>query len=224
MGKKKLQRFSENLTFDNLFQPSFKEIENGFMHKGKWNLFFKNDNPIILELACGKGEYTVGLAKRYPEKNFIGIDIKGARMWKGCKESNDLGMKNVAFIRTRIEFIELFFGEGEVNEIYIIFPDPQPKRAKQRKRLTSPPFLKRYIKVISQEHKVHLKTDNYPLFQYTLELIENDGHTLLYSTDDVYNSPDCPEEIKEIQTFYEEKWLEKGKKINYLVFKIKRHG
>ncbi len=219
MGKKKLQRFAENLTFENLFQPDIKEIEHGFIHKGKWNQLFQNNNPIILELACGKGEYTVGLAQRFPDKNFIGIDIKGARMWKGCKQSQDFGLKNVAFIRTRIEMIELFFAKDEVQEIYIIFPDPQPKRAKERKRLTSPPFLKRYLNLLSADHMVHLKTDNAPLYHYTLDLIEEHGHHLFFSTDDVYHT-DCPEEIKGIQTFYEEKWLKRGKKINYLGFKI----
>jgi len=217
--KKKLQRFAENLTFDNLFQPSFKEIEHGFMHKGEWHHFFQNDHPLILELACGKGEYTVGLAQRFPEKNFIGIDIKGARLWKGCKESNEMGMKNVAFIRTRIEFIEHFFDKNEVQEIYIIFPDPQPRRAKERKRLTSTPFLHRYLNMLVPDHRIHLKTDNAPLYEYTLDLIEEQRHHLFYSTDNVYES-DCHEPIRGIQTFYEEKWLKQGKRINYLAFKI----
>jgi tRNA (guanine-N7-)-methyltransferase len=219
VGKKKLQRFEENLTFTNLFQPSFKEIERGFVHRGRWNDFFRNDHPIILELACGKGEYTVGLAQRYPGKNFIGIDIKGARIWKGCKESHLLGLKNVAFIRSRIELIEKFFAPGEVREIYIIFPDPQPKRIKAKKRLTSPVFLNRYLNILEPRHVIHLKTDNAQLYQYTLELIHEQGHQLIYATDDVYSS-DCPEEIRSIQTFYEQKWLEEGKKINYLAFKI----
>lgn len=220
MGKKKLQRFAENLTFSNLFQPTYREIEHGYVHRGKWHNYFGNDHPIILELACGKGEYTVGLAKRHPGKNYIGIDIKGARMWKGCREAHLLGLVNVAFIRTHIEQIEKFFAPGEVREIYIIFPDPQPKRIKEKKRLTSPVFLNRYLNILEPDHTVHLKTDNTQLYHYTLELIKEQGHHLTYATDDVYSS-DCPEEIRNIQTFYEGKWLEEGKKITYLAFKIK---
>jgi tRNA (guanine-N7-)-methyltransferase len=219
VGKKKLQRFAENLTFGNLFQPSFKDLEDGFVHKGKWHDYFENNNPITLELGCGKGEYSVGLASMNPERNYIGIDIKGARLWKGCKLSDDLGLKNVAFIRTRIEMIEKFFKPGEVKELYITFPDPQPKRIKERKRLTSDIFLRRYMNILAPDHIVHLKTDDIHLFEYTLGLIREGNHQLIYSTDDVYKS-DCPHEIRGIQTFYEQKWLEEGKKITYIAFKI----
>ena len=219
MGKKKLQRFAENLTFVNLFQPGFKDLEDGFTHRGRWHEYFQNNNPIILELGCGKGEYAIGLAARHPERNYIGIDIKGARLWKGCKLSHDMGLNNVAFIRTRIELIEKFFIPGEVKELYITFPDPQPKRIREKKRLTSGIFLRRYLNILDPDHTVHLKTDDAGLFEYTQGLIHTDHHQLFYSTNDVYNS-NCPEEIREIQTFYEQKWLEKGKKINYIAFKI----
>ncbi len=222
MGKRKLQQFAENLTFNNLFQPSILEIKQGFLLKGKWHTeFFNNDHPIILELGCGKGEYTVRLAKRYKDKNFIGIDIKGARMWQGCKYSNEQKMKNVAFIRTRIEMIEHFFCQNEVSEIWLTFPDPQLKISKTGKRLTSPPFLNRYSNILHPGNVIHLKTDNAKLYEYTLKVIDEHKHHLLYSTDDVYNS-DAPEEVRSIITFYEQKFIDEGLKIHYLEFKLNK--
>ena len=181
MAKHKLFRFSENETFSNLIQLSYTEVMKGVPFKGKWNTdFFTKNNPIIIELGCGKGEYTVGLAKKHPEINFLGVDVKGARLWRGCKTSNDEGMKNVGFIRTQIELIDHYFEPAEVAEIWITFPDPQPKEFKARKRLTSPLFLERYRKFLAKDGIIHLKTDNTSLFDYTLELIEECGHNLLY--------------------------------------------
>src|SRR5574344_1931578 len=164
MGKDKLKRFAENLTFPNMFQQQFKQVQQeGFALRGKWAKdFFKNENPIVLELGCGKGEYTVGLAKMYPDKNFIGIDIKGARMWTGAKEADDASLKNVAFIRTHIEFIQRFFAEGEIAEIWLTFPDPQMK--KLRKRLTSTRFLMAYHQLLKPQGVIHLKTDSSFMF------------------------------------------------------------
>lgn len=222
MGKNKLARFAENLTFDNFFQPNYEDIKNGFVLKGKWRTdFFKNNNPIILELGCGKGEYSVGLAKRYPDKNFIGIDIKGARMWRGCKTSSDDNMKNIAFLRTRIELIEFYFDEHEIDEIWVTFPDPQPRRIKENKRLTSPPFLARYANILKEDGIVHLKTDAFILYLYTLEVIDEYKHKILISTDDLYHSG-IEDDVMGIQTFYEQMFLEQGKRINYLKFQLNR--
>ncbi len=223
MAKNKLFRFAENETFPNLIQMSYKEIEKGVPLKGNWNKdFFKNENPIVLELGCGKGEYTVGLAKRNPEKNFIGVDIKGARLWRGCKTSNEENMPNVGFIRTRIEHIASYFNTEEVSEIWITFPDPQPKEIKVRKRLTSPRFLDIYKNFLAKDGIIHLKTDNIGLFEYTVtEVIEQHQHELIYLTRDLYNS-DCKGAPKEIQTFYEKKYLEQGIPINYVKFRMKQ--
>ncbi len=220
MGKKnKLQRFAENLTFDNLFQYSYEEVIKGFPYQGRWNAFFGNNHPVVLELACGKGEYTIGLARRYPEKNFIGVDIKGARMWRGLKTAQDEGLKNVAFIRTRINLIEYFFGEKEVDEIWITFPDPQVKASREKKRLTSPQFLQHYTHFLKPEGIIHLKTDGILLYDYTREVIEAGGHRLLYANEDIYHS-DLESEVTEIQTFYEQKWLGYNTNIRYLKFKL----
>ncbi len=221
VGKKKLQRFAENLAFPNYIQPEYTDIKDSYPLKGKWNAdFFRNENPIILELGCGKGEYTVGLAEKYPDRNFIGLDIKGSRMWKGCKYSNEKKLDNVAFLRTRIDFIELFFDNNEISEIWITFPDPQPKKSKNKKRLTSPLFLKRYSNILKKENLIHLKTDNTSLYEFTLEVIKENDLILHYKTDDVYNS-DAPEEVKSIQTFYEQKWLTEEIKIKYIRFSLK---
>jgi tRNA (guanine-N7-)-methyltransferase len=218
--KNKLQRFAENRTFDNLFQYSYEEIIKGFPYKGKWNEFFGNKNRIVLELGCGKGEYTIGLARRYPDTNFIGVDIKGARMWRGLKTSQDEGLNNVAFIRTRINLIEYFFDEREVNEIWITFPDPQVKESRERKRLTSPNFLKKYSSFLKPEGIVHLKTDGLLLYDYTREVIEQEGHILLYANEDIYGTDDLKNEVTGIQTFYEQKWLSNQTRIKYLKFKL----
>ena len=220
MGKNKLARFEENLTFPNLFQVSYEDLKNNkFELKGRWHeQFFGNDNPIVLELGCGKGEYTVALARKYPEKNFIGIDIKGARLWRGCKTSNEEGMKNVAFIRTRIQLIEQFFAAGEVSEIWVTFPDPQPK--KPNKRLTSERFLSYYKNILRPDSTIHLKTDSYELYDYTLnEVIPQGNYQVVFATDDLYGTP-CDLEVCEVRTFYESMFLKEGKKITYIQFKI----
>lgn len=220
MGKNKLARFAENETFANLFQISYEQItKEGFALKGKWNEeFFKNDNPIVLELGCGKGEYTVGLAKKYPNKNFIGIDIKGARLWRGCKTSNEDSMTNVAFVRTHIQMIESYFAENEVSEIWVTFPDPQLK--KPNKRLTCERFLKLYKNILKQDGIVHLKTDSKELYDYTQdEVLIPSKREILYSTADLYNS-DFKEDVIEIQTFYESMYLKAGKPITYLKFRL----
>lgn len=223
MGKKKkLLHFKQNLTFPNMFQPTYDELVRGYKLKGKWNQDqFRNENPIVLELGCGKGEYTIGLARKYQEKNFIGIDIKGARMWKGCSYSVENKMNNVAFIRTRIELIGFYFDKNEVSEIWLPFPDPQPRKSKEKKRMTSPAFLDRYSHFLKPEHVIHLKTDNRQLYEYTLAVIREGGHELIYETDDVYHSP-APDDAKNIQTFYELKFLEDGMKINYVSFRLNR--
>ncbi|MED9963125.1 MAG: tRNA (guanosine(46)-N7)-methyltransferase TrmB [Bacteroidales bacterium] len=220
MGKNKLARFAENETFANLFQLTYEQItKEGFALKGKWNEdFFKNDNPIVLELGCGKGEYTVGLAKKYPNKNFIGIDIKGARLWRGCKTSNEDKMTNVAFVRTHIQMIESYFAQNEVSEIWITFPDPQLK--KPNKRLTCERFLSLYKNILKSEGIVHLKTDSQELYEYTKdEVLIPSKREILYNTNDLYNS-DFKEDVIEIQTFYESMYLKIGKPITYLKFKL----
>ena len=223
MSKNKISRFEENRTFSHLFQRNFEELAGGFHLKGKWNEdFFGNDNPITLELGCGKGEYTIGLAQRFPDRNFIGVDIKGARLWVGCRQVRDLGLKNVAFIRTRIELIENFFARDEVKEIWLTFSDPQPRRSRQKKRLSSPQFLKRYSHFLRPDNLIHLKTDNPQLFEYTLEVIREHGHEPGEVSRDVYKHG-APEEVMEIQTFYERMWIEEGRTIQYLNFRMIDH-
>jgi tRNA (guanine-N7-)-methyltransferase len=220
VGKNKLARFAENETFANLFQLSYEQItKEGFALKGKWNQeFFKNDNPIVLELGCGKGEYTVGLAKKYPNKNFIGIDIKGARLWRGCKTSNKDNMTNVAFVRTHIQMIESYFAQQEVSEIWITFPDPQLK--KPNKRLTCERFLKLYSNILKTDGIIHLKTDSQELYEYTKdEVLIPSKREIIYNTSDLYSS-DFKEDVIEIQTFYESMYLKIGKPITYLKFKL----
>jgi len=221
-NKNKLMRFAENETFSNMFQYTFDEVKDGFYLKGNWRKdFFKNDNPIVLELACGKGEYAVGLAQRYPHKNFIGIDIKGARIWQGLVNAKELGLTNVAFIRTRIDQIAYYFEKEELDEIWITFPDPQPRRIKEKKRLTSPQFLARYKPLLKENHTIHLKTDNIIFYDYTMDVIKEDNHELLYENEDVYHS-ELDNEVTQIQTFYEKIWLANGVKIKYLEFRINK--
>jgi len=218
VAKKKLIHFQENFTFPHLFQPTYLEMESNFRLYSCWGKdFFINTNPIVLELGCGKGEYTVGLAERYPQKNFIGIDFKGARLWRGAKTAQEKNMKNVAFIRTQVDHISKFFGPGEISEIWITFPDPQP--GKERKRLTAPVFLDRYRIILGDVGTMHLKTDDQDFYNYTLRVIAKEGHSLLCSTNDLYGSG-ISEDVNSIRTFYENKWLEAGKKICYIKFKL----
>ena len=221
MGKNKLEHFAETATFPHFFQPTYDELVDGFELKGKWNSdFFENQNPLIIELGCGKGEYSVGLAARYPEKNFIGMDQKGARMWRGAKTALEDDMLNVAFVRTKIEHTAYFFDNNEVDEIWITFPDPHLKDREIKKRLTSPRFLNMYKQFLKPGGLIHLKTDNSGLFKYTLNLIEEEKHQLHYKTFDLYNSGydgDAPA----IKTYYEKIFTAKGHKINYLNFSLR---
>lgn len=203
--------------FPNVFQYPFSILqEKGFEMKGRWNeLFFKNDNPIVLELGCGKGEYTVGLGKLFPDKNFIGIDIKGARMWTGAKQSIEEGMTNVAFLRTHIELLVNFFAPEEVSEIWITFPDPQMNKV--NKRMTSTRFIKLYRNILNAEGIIHLKTDSNFMFTYTSEMVRVNKFPVLTETKDLYHSG-IDDEILSIQTFYEQQWLERGLNIKYLKF------
>lgn len=218
-SKNKLKRFKENETFTNVFQPSREEVLNKTLGKeGQWAQFFGNNNPIVLELGCGKGEYTVGLAKRYPNKNFIGIDIKGARFWRGAKTALEETLPNVAFIRTQIELVEHLFFTHEVAEIWITFPDPQIKYKRTKHRLTNPVFLDRYKQILSQTGCVHLKTDSEYMHGYTLGLLQGMGLPIAYANHDVYKNEGSPEEVLGIQTFYENQYLAVGKPITYLRF------
>ncbi len=218
-NKNKLQRFAENRTFTNLFQYTFDDLKNGFPLKGKWRDFFKNNHPIILELGCGKGEYTIGLAEKYPNKNFIGVDVKGARLWRGLKNAREKELDNVAFIRTQIDLIHFFFGKNEISEIWITFPDPQIKKKNERKRLTSPKFLNKYREFLKPKGIIHLKTDALLLYDYTIEVIEDEGYNILFTNEDVYNSG-INNEVTSIQTFYEKKWLQYNTPIKYLQFEV----
>ncbi len=222
-SKNKLKRFKENETFENVFQPTREEVVNSnFLLKGKWNTtFFKNDNPIIIELGCGKGEYSVGLAARYPDKNFVGIDIKGARFWRGAKTAFEDGMHNVAFVRTQIELINYIFAEKEVDEIWITFPDPQIKYKRTKHRMTNSDFLKLYKKILKPNGVVNLKTDSEFMHGYTLGLLHGEGHEVLYANHNVYKNEGASAEVTEIQTFYENQYLEINKAITYIRFKIK---
>ena len=224
--KNKLQKFEENKSFDNLFQYSYERImAEGFPLQGRWRAdFFHNDNPIVLELGCGKGEYTVGLARAHRDINYIGIDIKGARMWRGLTQAREEGLVNVAFIRARIDQIEHFFGPDEVDEIWVTFPDPHPGEGERnaRHRLTSPEFLQRYRKIVKPEGILNLKTDSPIMYEFTLhEVIEKQGLPMLYASDDLYANNDVLE-VKTIRTFYEQMWLDQGLTIKYLKFKINK--
>jgi tRNA (guanine-N7-)-methyltransferase len=222
-SKNKLKRFKENETFDNVIQPKREELVGGtFPFKGFWNKnVFKNENPIVLELGCGKGEYSIGLAKKYPDRNFIGIDIKGARFWRGAKTAIEEGISNVAFLRTQIELIEYAFDKNEVDEIWITFPDPQIKYKRTKHRMTNSEFLERYKKILKPEGIVNLKTDSEFMHGYTLGLLHGAGHEVLYANHNVYKQEGSPEEVTAIQTFYESQYLEQNKPITYIRFKIK---
>jgi tRNA (guanine-N7-)-methyltransferase len=222
-SKNKLKRFKENETFENVFQPTREEVVGGeFLFKGKWNShFFKNDNPIIIELGCGKGEYSVGLAAIYTDKNFVGIDIKGARFWRGAKTAVESGMRNVAFVRTQIELINFIFDENEVDEIWITFPDPQIKYKRTKHRMTNSEFLQLYKKILKPDGVVNLKTDSEFMHGYTLGLLHGEGHEVLYANHNVYKNEGAPTEVTQIQTFYENQYLETNKAITYIRFKIK---
>ncbi len=220
-SKNKLKRFKENETFKNVIQPKRDAIENGsFALKGKWATHFKNDYPIVLELGCGKGEYTIGLARQNQNKNYIGVDIKGARFWRGAKTSLEENLVNVAFLRTQIELIDSLFAENEVSEIWITFPDPQIKYKRTKHRLTNQDFLKKYKRILKPEGVVNLKTDSEFMHGYTLGLLHGLGLEIIYANHDVYKNEGSSKEVLEIQTFYENQYLEKEKPITYIQFRI----
>lgn len=221
MGKGKLKKFEENASFAHVIEPETKEhLAYDHPLKGNWNQqFFKNNHPIVVELGCGKGEYTVALARLYPEMNFIGVDIKGARIWKGAKTSFEEKLTNVAFLRTRIELINSFFAPDEVSEIWITFPDPQKKMRRAKKRLTSTGFLQRYQQFLTNNGRVHLKTDSHFLYEYTLEVISFNQLELLKHSPDLYKEH-WTDDILTIQTHYEKLHIDEGENINYLLFKL----
>ena len=226
MGKNKLKKFAEMETFHNVFQPPYEPMA------GHWrDRYFQNNHPIVLELGCGRGEYTVGMAERYPEKNFIGVDIKGARMWAGAKEAEQKELRNAAFLRTNIEFITEFFAADEVDEIWITFCDPQMKKA--TKRLTSTYFMQRYQRIVKPNGLIHLKTDSPFLYTYTTEMLRLNPYPVLCSTDDLYGEKSdeatVPVQGKEIalfadakalQTHYEKQWLDRGMSIKYIEWQL----
>jgi|TARA_B110000908_G_C10264955_1_gene462852 tRNA (guanine-N7-)-methyltransferase len=221
-SKNKLKRFIENESFSNVIQPSREELMlNQFKFKGNWNkLFFKNTNPIVVELGCGKGEYTINLAKRNPSVNYIGVDIKGARFWRGAKTANEENLDNVVFLRTQIELINCVFNIGEVSEIWLTFPDPQIKYQRRKHRLTNPTFLDLYKKIMNSKGIVHLKTDSEFLHGYTLGLLEGMSIIPLNSNHDIYKNLNAPEEVINIKTHYENIFSEQNKNISYLSFKF----
>ncbi|MCM4172056.1 tRNA (guanosine(46)-N7)-methyltransferase TrmB [Arenibacter sp. TNZ] len=221
-SKNKLKRFKENETFKNVVQPNREEITNGtFSLKGKWNEFFGNDKPLVLELGCGKGEYTIGMAKQDQNKNYIGIDIKGARFWRGAKTAIEENINNAAFLRTQIELIDELFAANEVSEIWITFPDPQIKYKRTKHRLTNEVFLEKYKLILKEDGVVNLKTDSEFMHGYTLGLLHGKGLEVLYANHDVYKNEGSPKEVLDIQTFYEKQYLEKGKPITYIKFRIR---
>ncbi len=225
MGKNKLRKFAEMETFPNVFQCGARDIETApevVAMKGNWRkTFFKNDNPIVLELGCGRGEYTVGLGALYPEKNFIGVDIKGARMWAGAKEAVEKQMPNVAFLRTNIEMLPAFFSSDEIDEIWITFPDPQMKKA--TKRLTSTYFMNRYRQVLKDNGIIHLKSDSPFLFTYTSEMVRLNNLPTHVCTDNLYES-DYTDTVLSLKTHYERQWLERGMTIKYIQFTLPHAG
>jgi tRNA (guanine-N7-)-methyltransferase len=222
-SKNKLKRFKENETFANVVQPTREELTAAnFSLKGNWGpKFFKNNKSIALELGCGKGEYTVNLAKNNPDRNFIGVDIKGARFWRGAKTALAENLKNVGFLRTQIELIDLCFAESEVDEIWITFPDPQIKYKRTKHRLTNSAFLDRYRSILKPDGVIHLKTDSEFMHGYTLGLLHGMVEEIEYAHHDIYGSHGTPDEITTIQTFYEMGYLEEGKKITYIRFKLR---
>ncbi len=219
----KLEKFADLKTFGNTFDFHYEELNKGFDLKGRWHeSVFKNENPIVVELGCGRGEYTIGLAENNPNKNYIGVDIKGNRIWTGAKHAIDNKLNNVAFLRTRIVFIDYCFAENEVSEIWITFPDPQPQKTRERKRLTNPKFfLTRYQRFLNRNGLVHLKTDNTGFYEYTMEIIQQENLKLNFATSNLYhNCPPDREELTRIKTYYEKLFTAKGEDIKYCCFNL----
>lgn len=227
MGKDKLRKWVENKTFDHVFEPNLQDAVNGVdgEMKGKWCEIFKNDNPITLELGCGKGEYTVGLARMYPDRNFVGVDIKGHRFWRGAKTTHEEELPNVAFLRTRLEFIEKYFEKDEVSEIWITFSDPQPKDEKGTKRITSPYYIERYKNILKPGSLINVKSDSVLLYDLSMEGYVEKGYDIQVQSRDVYGElvervSDEMRKALEIITYYERRWLDEGKKIHFIQLKV----
>ena len=220
-----MSRFKELETFDRVFQPSFEEVfQKDYPLKGRWNReVFHNEHPLVLELGCGKGEYVLGLARLHPERNYMGLDIKGARIWKGARTAHEEKIVNVAFLRTRIDFIQSFFARDEVEEIWITFPDPQLKRRRRKKRLTGSIFLNRYRDLLVDGGHIHLKTDNAELYGYTRDLLRNNHLPLVRLTEDLYRSGWKDESVT-IRTYYESRFLAEGSPIYYIQFRLPSAG
>jgi tRNA (guanine-N7-)-methyltransferase len=222
-SKNKLKRFRDNARFANVIQPTREELlQDHFQYKGLWSQFFGNEQPLILELGCGKGEYTLGLARRNPDSNYIGIDIKGARIWRGAKTALEESLTNVAFLRTQIELIDRAFAPGEVSEIWITFPDPQIKFKRTKHRMTNLHFLKRYKQILRPGGLIHLKTDSEFMHGYTLGILQGLGQKVHYANHDIYRNSGAPPYATEIQTFYEKQYLEMEKPITYMSFSLDR--
>lgn len=223
MGKGKLAKFADMASYPHVFEYPYSIAEDvPFSMKGCWNTaFFRHERPIVLELGCGRGEYTVGLARRYADKNFIGVDIKGARMWTGATEALNEGLQNAAFLRTNIEIIDRFFAPGEVDEIWLTFSDPQMKKA--TKRLTSTYFMERYRKFLKPGGLIHVKTDSNFMFTYTKCMVEANGLPVEFITDDLYHSG-MDDDILNIRTYYEQQWLQRGLNIKYICFRLPAEG
>lgn len=223
MGKNKLEKFADMKSYPHVFEYPYSVADDvPFDMKGHWAQdFFGNDNPIVLELGCGRGEYTVGLARRFPDKNFIGVDIKGARMWTGATEALQEGLKNVAFLRTNIEIIDRFFAPGEISEIWLTFSDPQMKKA--TKRLTSTYFMERYRRFLKDGGLIHVKTDSPFMYTYTRYMTEHNHLPIEFVTDDLYHSG-LADDILGIRTYYEQQWLDRGFTIKYILFRLPHHN
>ena len=227
MGKDKLKRWKENESFDHVFEPDLQEAVRGVdgKMKGKWSEIFQNNNPITLELGCGKGEYTLGLARQHPNRNFVGLDIKGHRFWRGAKTAKEDQIPNVAFLRTRLEFIERFFEKNEVSEIWITFSDPQPKDEKGTKRITSPFYIEKYKNILKPGSLINVKSDSVLLYDLSKEGYIESGYDIQLDSKDVYGdlvnrvTPELNDAL-ELKTFYEERWLKEGKKIHFLQLKV----
>ena len=217
-SKNKLKRFNENDTFKNVIQPTREEVVNQYKLQGKWHEFFGNNNPIVVELGCGKGEYTIGLASKNKDKNYIGIDVKGARFWRGAKTAIENNINNVAFVRTQIELIDHLFAKNEISEIWITFPDPQIKYKRTKHRMTNPIFLEKYKNILNTNGIVHLKTDSEYMHGYTLGLLQGLGITVNYANHDVYKNEGAPDDVLTIKTFYEMQYLTQNKAITYIQF------
>jgi len=227
MGKDKLRKWKENETFDHVFEPNLQDAVKGIdgEMKGKWSEIFKNDNPITLELGCGKGEYTVGLSRKYPNRNFVGVDIKGHRFWRGAKTAQEESIPNVSFLRTRIEFIEKYFDKDEVSELWITFSDPQPKDEKGTKRITSPFYIEMYKNILKPSSIINIKSDSVLLYNLSKEGYLEKGYDIQIDSQDVYGElvDRVEEDLRdalEIKTYYEKRWLSEGKKIHFIQLKI----